>query len=311
MVRPEPWLNTAVTYVDGPTAFKTGLAFWTNEGQPGIQTEHWTTIQPGQPRNSVRISSKAVFGGGLFIFDLALMPWGCGVWPAIWTVGNLGTWPQSGEIDIVEGTQNMTANQMSVHTSSGCTINTSNRVFTGNALETNCDSTKSGVGCSIVSDSDTSFGHNFNAAGGGVYAMHITTGFPTPSAWGLPAGTFDASNCNPFQFFQPQVLVLNINICGDWAGNTYSQFSYCPGTCASYIADPANIQNTVMIINSIKVYQQGGNPAVVGQAFDNRNLTGAGGPVVGRGPLRSLASCTHTALPKTAVILVSFIILIS
>ncbi|KAL1409668.1 hypothetical protein Q8F55_003664 [Vanrija albida] len=276
-----------VTYVDAPTAFKTGLAFWTKEGQPGIQAEHWATLQPGQPRNSVRISSKAIFGGGLFIIDLALMPWGCGVWPAVWTVGNEGPWPHFPDV-------------------SG----------------TNCDSTKSGVGCSIVSDSDASYGHNFNAAGGGVFAMlwdgsgirmctwrspatandkgagrdqpspkslwrtsgtkltsfSVTSKAPSPSAWGPPVAAFDASTCNPYQFFQPQILVLNVNLC---------EFSYCPGTCSSFIADPANLQNTVMIINSIKVYQQGDSRAVVGHTATNANLTGAGGPVAGQGPLRT------------------------
>lgn len=74
--------SLVVTYVDNATAFKDGLAFWTSDGIPGIQVDHWSDTAVGANRNSVRITTKSLFEGGLFIIDLALMPWGCGVWPA-------------------------------------------------------------------------------------------------------------------------------------------------------------------------------------------------------------------------------------
>lgn len=74
------WLT--LSYVDRATAFGGGLAFWTENGTAGIQAEHWARLEPGTKRDSVRITSKALFAGGLFIIDLGLMPWGCGVWPA-------------------------------------------------------------------------------------------------------------------------------------------------------------------------------------------------------------------------------------
>ena len=46
------------------------------------QAEHWSPLPTGQNRDSVRITSHALYSGGLFLIDLALMPWGCGVWPA-------------------------------------------------------------------------------------------------------------------------------------------------------------------------------------------------------------------------------------
>lgn len=46
------------------------------------QADHWTQLGPDRNRDSVRITSQALYSGGLFIIDLRLMPWGCGVWPA-------------------------------------------------------------------------------------------------------------------------------------------------------------------------------------------------------------------------------------
>jgi hypothetical protein len=71
-----------VTYLPAPLAFSRGLAFWTTDGTPGIQADGWTSLEPGQKRESVRLQSKAVWDGGLFVADFRLMPWGCGVWPA-------------------------------------------------------------------------------------------------------------------------------------------------------------------------------------------------------------------------------------
>ncbi|WWC57798.1 uncharacterized protein I303_100333 [Kwoniella dejecticola CBS 10117] len=233
-----------------------------------------------------------MFAGGLFIIDMALMPWGCGVWPAFWTLGYKVEWPTAGEIDIVEGIQAMTNN----HTLPGCEINQAPGMYTGQLGNTNCDSTTGGSGCTIGSDSATSFGMPFNEAGGGVFAMlwngngirmwdwnraqipsDIAAGSPTPEHWGTPRAAWDASMCDPWKFFQAQVLVLNIDLCGVWAGDLYNTFPYCPGTCAEYISDPKNLNNTVMLLNYIKVFQQSGMQPIPEQAHDNSNLTGAGG----------------------------------
>lgn len=61
----------------------------------------------------------------------------CGVWPAFWMVGT-GTWPQTGEIDIIELTNSLPNNVMSLHTSAtpNCTIAGSN--MTGTLLTNDC-----------------------------------------------------------------------------------------------------------------------------------------------------------------------------
>ena len=61
----------------------------------GVDT---TNVYPlsGPGRPSVRITSKAKYNHGLFVLDLAHMPFGCGTWPAYWLLGP--NWPNNGEI---------------------------------------------------------------------------------------------------------------------------------------------------------------------------------------------------------------------
>ncbi|WVQ93960.1 hypothetical protein IAU59_001038 [Kwoniella sp. CBS 9459] len=291
--KPDP-THGLVNYIDGTTAFSRGNAFWTGDGKPGIQADHWSSLPVGTPRDSVRITTKSLFSGGLILVDLALAPWGCGVWPAIWTLGYEGEWPTTGEIDILEGIHAMTNN----HTLPGCEINQTAGMYSGTIGNRVCDSTTGGSGCTIVSPSNSSFGELFNSAGGGVFALlwtgdgirmwdwnraqipsDINSGQPKPESWGTPAAAWDASTCDPAKFFQAQVIVVNIDLCGDWAGDLYSTFPYCPGTCAEYVSNPLNLNNTVMLLNSIKVYQQSGDSPTSQQAGTNHNLTGAGGAV--------------------------------
>jgi beta-glucanase (GH16 family) len=49
------------------------------------------------------------------------MPQGCATWPAAWEVDE-GDWPNEGEVDIVEGVNDQTPNQSTLHTSPGCTM---------------------------------------------------------------------------------------------------------------------------------------------------------------------------------------------
>ncbi|OWZ45845.1 hypothetical protein C351_02083 [Cryptococcus neoformans c8] len=198
---------------------------------------------------------------------------GCGVWPAFWTLGYEGTWPETGEIDIIEGIQSNTNNQMTIHTMPGCSINYStSNLYLGTLTNQDCDSSTGGSGCSIISASDSSYGMSFNLAGAGVFAVKwdtdgirmwnwnramipsdIIAETPDPDFWGLPAATWDASICDLESFFKAQVLVLNINLCGDWINSVWNHY--------------------------VKVYQQSDAVVTIQQAETNSNLTGAGGPI--------------------------------
>lgn len=60
----------------------------------------------GQPFTSGRIKTQGIFEQAYGRFEARIkMPWGPGIWPAFWMLGaniNEASWPQCGEIDIME-----------------------------------------------------------------------------------------------------------------------------------------------------------------------------------------------------------------
>lgn len=89
----------------------------------------------------------------------------------------------AGEIDIVEGVNDQTSNQMTLHSSKGPRINkaTTSKHFTGEIVTEDCDVKAPGqsnnAGCAIADDTGLTFGTNFNTNGGGVYATEWTSQF--------------------------------------------------------------------------------------------------------------------------------------
>ena len=84
-------------------------------------------------------------------------------------------WPAGGEIDIIEGVNDYTNNQATLHTNPGCTMSSTNSAtlgISGSALGgTDCSASNTGnAGCGIRANTNNSFGAGFNANGGGVYA---------------------------------------------------------------------------------------------------------------------------------------------
>ena len=241
-------------------------------------------------RPSVRLTSKGVFNHGLFIFDIAHMPNAtCGTWPAIWAVGqDLSTWPNGGEIDILEGVNDQTTNSMSLHTSANCTVDANG--FSGNLTTPNCYIKAPGQpdnsGCSISSFNPKSYGVQFNEGGGGIYAMEWTSkgitiwtfprdkipadiarsttpgdtnpGSPDPSKWGRPVAHFCSDACDIDQHFKDMKLVVSIGICGGWPNSDWAS-SGCKSkapTCNEYAAkNPHDFAEAYFLINDIKVYE--------------------------------------------------------
>lgn len=108
-------------YIDQATAQSDGLVSATSTTFK-MGADDTTVLSPSGPgRNSIRIKSLDTYTTHVAVFDVNHMPEGCGTWPAIWETDE-STWPNGGEVDIVEGVNNQGPNQSTLHTSPGCSI---------------------------------------------------------------------------------------------------------------------------------------------------------------------------------------------
>ncbi len=233
---------TSCSYLDETPAKNAGLTKtnYNDDGSVYIGVDHTNTYaSTAVGRPSVRLTSTAKYNHGLFIADIKNMPGGvCGTWPAFWTLGD-GTWPYHGEIDILEGINNMEGYLSSLHTADTCSVlgdpSTETGLFETGNCQYDVDTGDNSAGCG-VSDLDTdSFGLGFNANKGGVYAMDwtsdyikiwffprgkipddITAGVPNPCNWGLPVSNFQGCDIDA-NFINHQIVIDN-TFCGAWAG---------------------------------------------------------------------------------------------
>ncbi|KAL0562771.1 hypothetical protein V5O48_019308, partial [Marasmius crinis-equi] len=155
------WLNSS-------DSFAQNLAYVNPSGNAILRVDNTSNVPFDQKRNTVRITSKDSYAvGSLWIIDLRHIPYGCSVWPAFWSKGPL--WPDNGEIDIIEGINNMAANQMALHSLQGC-FSPSQSLQTGKTIVTDCSAP---AGCTVGEASSNSYGPGFAAAGGGVFATQF------------------------------------------------------------------------------------------------------------------------------------------
>lgn len=276
-----------ISYVDQAQCEADGIVAVKDSGQvfmgvSGIRNKTKAT----KPRDSVRLTSKDAFTGGLFIVDIEHLPAGCGTWPAFWLCGP--EWPSHGEIDIIEGVNNQQAVASTLHSSDGCSQAGAPTDFTGNRSvgkdgkpATDCwtdDPNQYGnQGCGI-SGAVGSYGAPFNSGGGGVFATlwdpskegsismyffktgavpaDITARNPTPASWGLPYAKFDfGASCNAGHYSDMNI-VFDLVLCGDWAGGVFGQM--CPGlgSCNDFANNnPDGLKEAFWTINSLMVYQ--------------------------------------------------------
>lgn len=205
-----------------------------------------TTVGPGDEpdastgRFSVRVTSKTTYDEGLFLFDVKHTPYGCGTWPALWLT-DPSNWPDNGEVDIMEAiNQADEGNQMTLHTSKGCSVGGVKRKQSGDSLSGTCNANKNdNAGCGVQGDED-SYGQGFNDKDGGMMAVEwrdagirmwqfarddipddITSQKPDPSTWGTAAADFPSTKCDIGNHFRNQSIVVNINLCGELVYATY------------------------------------------------------------------------------------------
>ncbi|KAF7325175.1 GH16 domain-containing protein [Mycena kentingensis (nom. inval.)] len=260
------WGN--VSYVTAEDAAAESLAYINTAGNAILRVDNTSTVlNTGtvQYRKSVRLTSKAAFDvGTLFVVDAVHMPFGCSVWPSIWLNGVLEegqVWPQAGEMDLVEAINLMERNQMALHSYEGC-VQPQNVAQLGTTLKHDCNDTTAS-GCTVAETKANSYGPGFNNAGGGAFALQFdvagvfmwfwsradipqsilessadqSTGMSLTD-WGPPSAAYPAGpgGCNITQFFPAQQLVLDITLCGLWAGIPEIYAEDCQGSCVHQIA---------------------------------------------------------------------------
>ncbi|EPE06319.1 glycoside hydrolase family 16 protein [Ophiostoma piceae UAMH 11346] len=275
--------NGFVDYVDSTTASSAGLAgYMNNMVYLGVD---YRTANPTGGRRSTRISSTNTYDKGLFIADITHMPVGCGVWPAFWTFGP--NWPSSGEIDIIEGVNSQATDAVTLHTSAGCTMtktgSQSDTVFSTGESSVDCGADGGSTGCSLATTDTNAYGAGFNANGGGVYAMELSSdaisvwffarnstmatnlavggsaaAAPNTADFGTPVARF--SGCDIDSHFKQQQIIFDTTFCGDWAGqqSIWSSDATCApkaDTCNDYILNNgADLVDAYWLINSVRVY---------------------------------------------------------
>ncbi|KAJ7637081.1 glycoside hydrolase family 16 protein [Roridomyces roridus] len=268
-----------VVWLDEPTAFEQELALVNAAGNVIIKVDNFSNVPFNQKRNSVRITTQSSYDlGSLWVIDLVHLPFGCSVWPSIWTLGP--DWPNGGEIDIIEGINLMPSNQYALHTTPGC-IHTTPPTQTGNSTLVDCSQPS---GCLVGELAPNSFQSGFAAADGGVYAAQfdytgifiwfwtrsnvppsIVGSTPTSSIdlsdWGPPSASYVNTSCPIEQFFGPQKMVIDITLCGEWAGIPADYQQACAGagpTGICYndnvVGSGANYNDAYFEIKSVRTY---------------------------------------------------------
>ncbi|KAF9456885.1 glycoside hydrolase family 16 protein [Collybia nuda] len=272
-----------VIWLNKDDAFSQGLAYVNTAGNAILKVDNMHDVQYLQKRNSIRITTQAAYAvGSLWITDIAHIPFGCSVWPAFWTKGP--TWPDNGEIDIMEAINLMDHNQMALHTTPGC-VHTTPPNQMGTSAEVDCSQPS---GCVVAETAPNSFGPGFAAAGGGVFATQfdvsgiyiwfwsrpnippsITQASSTSpmdvSQWGPPSASYPSTSCDITKFFSPQNLVFDITLCGIWAGLPVEYLPMCGGsgpTSLCYndnVVGPGDRYNDAFFeIKYVRAYTTGG-----------------------------------------------------
>ncbi|KAM0559661.1 hypothetical protein ACHAPJ_004185 [Fusarium lateritium] len=273
--------NGFVEYVDSDTANSDGLAGFVDGAiYMGVD---YKTKSPSKGRKSVRVTSHESFTHGLIIADIAHMPGSIpGVWPAYWMFGP--SWPTSGEIDILEGVNTQTENKITLHTGPGCSITSDGSDDSSTLVNKNCNAGGASEGCGQTTNNNQNYGDGFNDIGGGVYATEWTSdyiavwffprgripddvqsGNPDPSSWGPATAKFNGgSGCNIDDHFKDHNIIFDTTFCGDWAGSPdvwgKNPETSSLGDCEDYVAsNPEAFKNAYWLVNSIKIYNQGGS----------------------------------------------------
>lgn len=216
-------------------------------------------------RESVKVQTTRSWKYFLMLMRYSHLPFGCSVWPALWTHASGISWPNGGELDVLEYA-NDGPQQTSFHTGE------SNRCKLDPQVVNSCKPMPdtNGMGYDCVTEYPGKLGCAPNSLPlmpgevwsreGGIVAVQWTSSFvkvfripdselpsdalgdaPMPDQWDqwlisyYPFAGSEAKSpgsCpNPEDVMAPQHLVMNINMCGDWAGKIWDS----SGTCVNHV----------------------------------------------------------------------------
>lgn len=252
-------------YVDLATAHSEGLVT-THEGnttrlRTGMR-------QGDGRRHSVRIESKNTWKYFLAALKFKHVPYGAGVWPAFWLNGVGRGWPNGGELDVLEyanmektkvSLHTGDANRCKLHPGA---VNKCAHMPDMNKMDYDCktdyrsDPDHPKLGCGPTHANAQKTGHGWSDSPG-VMIAEVTAEFakvfyipehevpadlssdePKPETWDkwvvsyypfaeserLAPGTCP----NPAEVLAPQRIIINTELCGDWAGYTWEPESSMP-----------------------------------------------------------------------------------
>ncbi|KAJ7868165.1 concanavalin A-like lectin/glucanase domain-containing protein [Mycena leptocephala] len=298
-----------VNFTDQAFAKQQNLTSVNGAGNVVIKVDDFTSAAPNGSygRNTVLMYSKdTISSGSLVIMDAVHIPFGCSVWPAFWMLG-LGTpWPSKGEIDIIENVNLATNNQYSLHTLDGCSHPAQGQVNqTGNVITTSCFVNATGQanneGC-LVADTDLSYGAKFAQNGVGAFATLWDEEGIRICAWGAPTAFWPESSCNAAQFFGPQTLILETNVCGGFARDVFSQTcSSQAKLCTDLIVVPSNYHDAYWEIKYISVFTKTGTSGASGVSSTSGSVGSQTASGAGPGPTGG-ENNTSTASPRASAL---------
>lgn len=201
-------------------------------------------------RQSAKIATNKSWKHFLAMMKFSHVPYGCGVWPALFTLAPEYPWPDGGEVDILEYV-NTGNSRSSFHTAEDCTLKP--EAFGQylpmpdlNRMDYACKTAyPKHLGCAPNKweRSGKAWSHS-----PGVIALERTEDYlkifaipeaeipadiesdaPNPDSWDrwlFAFYPFTASGCSK-NVMQAQQLVMQINMCGDWAGKVFGDDHKC------------------------------------------------------------------------------------
>ncbi|KAK7048543.1 glycoside hydrolase family 16 protein [Favolaschia claudopus] len=318
------------------------LTFVDGNGHAIIKVDN-TTNGAGDPtfgRNTVYLMSNQLMDiGSLLIFDVNHIPFGCSVWPSLFTQGQV--WPAQGEIDIIVNLA--TDNRFSLHVGdpncnqpTSVASNQTGTISTANGDLSNCTVTPATgdntIGCVTTETKPNSFGSGFASQGGGVFAslwdvtgvafwyfprgsvpgdISVNNKSPNPTTWGKASAWYPASSCDPTKAFGPQIITLVGLSCAFagvqslWAPNSGPSCASVAPNCSAAVTDPANYNDAYWDINYLRVFTTGAVNASNSQSAGGSQTASApgSGPTGAASSLRSAGIHELFVLPGALLLL--------